>query len=220
MTDSQKNYQNVIKSINESADKSCRKSSDISLVVVTKNFDRKAVEPILNLGHKTFGENKVQEASEKWFDIKKDYTDIELHLIGPLQSNKVPEAVALFDVIETIDRSKVAIKIAEEIKKTDRKIELMIQINTGEEPQKAGILPKDANDFISFCVKDLKLPIKGLMCIPPVDDEPSPHFALLFKIAMKNNLKQLSMGMSSDYKIAVSLGATSVRVGSAIFGQR
>ena len=174
----------------------------------------------MKLGHKVFGENKVQEAYKKWVDIKKDYPDIKLHLIGSMQTNKVKDAVALFDVIETLDREKLAVKIADEIKITNKNIDLMIQVNTGEEPQKAGIFPKDADDFINFCIDECKLSVKGLMCIPPFEDEPSPHFALLANIAKRNNLPYLSMGMSLDYKIAVRLGATHVRVGSAIFGTR
>ena len=220
MVNSQENYQNIIKSINESAIEVERKAKDILLIAVTKTFERADIEPILKLGHKFFGESKVQEAYKKWIDIKKDYPDVKLHLIGPLQTNKIKNAVALFDVIETLDREKVAVKIANEIKRTNKKIDLMIQVNTGEEPQKAGVYPKNADAFIKFCIDECKLSIKGLMCLPPFEDESSPHFALLANIAKRNNLPYLSMGMSSDYKSAVRLGATHVRVGTAIFGTR
>ncbi|MGD9637620.1 MAG: YggS family pyridoxal phosphate-dependent enzyme [Alphaproteobacteria bacterium] len=220
MTKSQENYQEIIHTIKTAASESGRKPTDVTLIAVTKTFLRDDIEPVLTLGHKIFGENKVQEAYNKWVEIKKDYPDIKLHLIGPLQTNKTAEAIALFDVIETVDREKLAQKIAEELVKTPKNIELMIQINTGEEPQKAGIIPQEADNFIEYCLNDLKLPIKGLMCIPPFEDEPSPHFAFLSKIARKHNLSQLSMGMSGDYKIAVKQGATYVRVGSAIFGTR
>lgn len=220
MTISQTNYQAVIENIKKSALETGRNPKEINLVVVSKTFKRQALEPILKLGHRTFGENKVQEAEQKWLELKKDYPEVKLHLIGTLQTNKAALAISLFDVIETLDRPKLAVKLADELKKTNKEIALMIQVNTGEEQQKAGVLPQEADDFIQYCIQELKLPVKGLMCIPPFEDEPSLHFALLNKIAQRNGLKALSMGMSGDYQTAVKLGATEVRIGSAILGGR
>ncbi|MCP5361126.1 MAG: YggS family pyridoxal phosphate-dependent enzyme [Hyphomicrobiales bacterium] len=191
-----------------------------TLIVVSKQFDATAIRPVLEAGHRCFGENRVQEAQGKWPELKKLFPDISLHLIGPLQTNKVKDAVAIFDVIETVDRPKLAKSLAEEMHKQGKSLPCFIQVNTGEEPQKAGISPSETEAFIHYCREDLHLPIVGLMCIPPVDDEPAPHFALLRTLAEKTGLKELSMGMSADYEIAVALGATYVRVGSAIFGDR
>ncbi|MBX2853692.1 MAG: YggS family pyridoxal phosphate-dependent enzyme [Rhodobacteraceae bacterium] len=192
----------------------------VDLVAVSKVQPLKRVEAALVAGHRRFGENRVQEAQEKWPLLKQSYEGILLHLIGPLQTNKVKQAVELFDVIETVDREKLARKLADEIAKLSKAPELYIQVNTGEEPQKAGIFPKQADAFIDLCRCDLALPVIGLMCIPPAGEPPSPHFALLRNIAEHNGLSKLSMGMSSDFEEAISLGATSVRVGSAVFGER
>ncbi len=171
-------------------------------------------------GQRVFGENRVQEGKEKWPGLRADFPGIELHLIGPLQTNKVKEAVALFDVIETVDREKLAVELAKEIARAGRTPKLYVQVNTGAEPQKAGILPGEADDFIRRCRETHGLIISGLMCIPPADEPPSPHFALLAEIARRNGITTLSMGMSADYDPAIQLGATHVRIGSAIFGAR
>ncbi len=191
-----------------------------TLVCVSKTHDGAKIIPVLAAGHRVFGENRVQEAMAKWPDLKKQFSGVELHLIGPLQTNKVSDAVKTFDVIETVDREKLARALAKEMEKTKKNIPVFIQINTGEEEQKAGIAPVKADAFIALCRDELKLNVVGLMCIPPVDDVPGMHFALLAKIAKRNNIKNLSMGMSSDYETAVQFGATHVRVGSAIFGNR
>lgn len=190
------------------------------LLVVTKTQSIETIEPLLAEGHRIFGENRVQEALSKWPSLKHRYPDIELHLIGPLQTNKLKQAVALFDVIETVDRAELAEKLAKELKHTDKKLRCYIQINTGEEPQKAGIHPSEASAFITYCQEELSLPIEGLMCIPPVSEDPALHFALLKKLALQHHLPQLSMGMSNDYMTAIQFGATYVRIGSAIFGER
>lgn len=190
------------------------------IIAVSKNHSKDKISVLLESGHRIFGENKVQEAYTKWPELKESYTDIELHLIGPLQSNKAKDAVRLFDVIHSIDREKIASAIAAEIKATGKSLQLYIQINTGEEEQKAGVMPKDADRFIKWCRDELHLPIKGLMCIPPVNEESAFHFALLKKIATRNGLEKLSMGMSSDFETAAGLGASYIRVGTAIFGER
>jgi pyridoxal phosphate enzyme (YggS family) len=190
------------------------------LVAVTKTFSGEEVRPVLEAGHRVFGENRVQEAQAKWPALRSEFADIELRLIGPLQSNKAEEAVALFDVIETVDREKIARALKVEMDKQGRSPRLYVQINTGLEPQKAGVAPDDAPAFLSLCRNDLGLAIEGLMCIPPADENPGPHFALLAKLARENSVDKLSMGMSGDFEIATSMGATSVRVGSAIFGSR
>ena len=192
----------------------------VTLVAVSKTFDADVIRPVLTAGHRIYGENRVQEAAGKWPALKSEFPGVELHLIGPLQSNKVRQAVELFDVIETVDRPKLARALAAEMEKQDRRPACFIQVNTGEEEQKAGVLPADADDFIAFCRDELRLPVAGLMCIPPVDAEPSLHFALLRKIARRNGLESLSMGMSGDFETAVQFDATHVRVGSAIFGAR
>ncbi|MEQ8749118.1 MAG: YggS family pyridoxal phosphate-dependent enzyme [Amphiplicatus sp.] len=197
-----------------------RPEGAVSLIAVSKTHPAGAVTPLLEAGHRRFGENRVQEAEAKWPALKARWPDIELHLIGPLQSNKAKEAVALFDVIETVDRPKIARALAAEIARQGRAPRLLVQVNTGEEPQKAGIAPQEADAFIAECRDELGLPVEGLMCIPPLDDPPAPHFALLAKIAARNGLAVLSMGMSGDYEIAAQLGATEVRVGSEIFGAR
>ncbi len=202
------------------AAESGRKGGDVTLICVSKTFGSEEITPVLEAGHRVFGENRVQEASGKWPALQERFGGVSLHLIGPLQSNKVREAVALFDVIHTLDRPSLAEALAREIDRTGRKPELFIQVNTGEEPQKAGVTPADADDFIARCRGEFGLEIIGLMCIPPVQDPPSPHFALLGKIAARNGLSRLSMGMSGDFEQAIMLGATHVRVGSAIFGSR
>lgn len=197
-----------------------RDPKDVALVCVSKTFPADDIRPVLEAGQRIFGENRVQEALEKWPPLEARYPDVELHLIGPLQSNKARDAVGFFDVIETVDRDKIAKAIADEVQKTARHPRLYVQVNTGAEPQKAGILPPDADAFIALCRKDYGLEISGLMCIPPVDDQASPHFALLNQIAARNGIGVLSMGMSNDFELAIQLGATHVRVGSAIFGAR
>ncbi|MBA8878040.1 YggS family pyridoxal phosphate-dependent enzyme [Phyllobacterium myrsinacearum] len=197
-----------------------RREGSVTLVAVSKTFESDEIRPVLDAGQRVFGENRVQEAQSKWPRLREDYADIELHLIGPLQSNKSEDAVALFDVIETVDREKIAAALAAEMKKQNRFPKLYVQVNTGSEPQKAGIEPKEAVAFVKRCRAIHGLAIEGLMCIPPADENPGPHFALLEKIAREADVEKLSMGMSGDYEIAVGFGATSVRVGSAIFGSR
>ena len=190
------------------------------LIAVSKGHTAARMEEALALGQRVFGENRVQEAQEKWPALKLKYPDIELHLIGPLQSNKAKEAVALFDVIETLDRPKLAEALAAEMGRQNRQLPCFIQVNTGEEAQKAGVLPGEADDFIRECREKWKLPVVGLMCIPPAETNPAPHFALLREIAKRHGLSQLSMGMSGDFEVAVRFGATHVRVGTALFGER
>jgi pyridoxal phosphate enzyme (YggS family) len=220
VSDPAANLADVRAALNEAAAEAGRKGDDIGIVAVTKTHGADEILPALEAGHRVFGENRVQEAMAKWPPLRERYPDIELHLIGPLQTNKAKEAVALFDVIETLDRPKLARVLSEECARQGRRPRLLVQINTGEEPQKAGITPAAADAFIAECRTVYKLPIEGLMCIPPADEPPAPHFALLAKIARRNGLKALSMGMSSDFEIAAQLGATHVRVGSAIFGER
>ena len=197
-----------------------RPDGAVQLVAVSKTFDADAIRPAISAGQRVFGENRVQESQGKWPELKAETPDIELHLIGPLQSNKAADAVALFDVIETVDREKIARAIADEMKRQGKTLRLYVQVNTGLEPQKAGIAPDDTAAFVDLCRNELGLSIEGLMCIPPAEENPGPHFALLAKLAEKAGVEKLSMGMSSDYEIAVAFGATSVRVGSAIFGAR
>jgi pyridoxal phosphate enzyme (YggS family) len=205
----------------ERAARDCdREPSAVTLVCVSKTFDAPEIEPVLVAGERVFGENRVQEAQGKWPDLKARFSGIDLHLIGPLQSNKAEDAVTLFDVIETVDRPKIAEALAKAIQKLGRHPRLFVQVNTGAEPQKAGVRPEDADAFIATCRDTHGLAIAGLMCIPPVDDQASPHFALLAKLAARNGIDRLSMGMSADYELAIQLGATHVRVGSAIFGTR
>jgi len=197
-----------------------RASGAAALVAVSKTFDADTIRPVLDVGQRVFGENKVQEAQGKWPALKADFPYATLHLIGPLQSNKARDAVALFDVIETVDREKIAAELAKEIAKQNRPVRLYVQVNTGSEPQKAGIEPGQAVAFVQRCRDEHKLVIEGLMCIPPADENPGPHFALLQKLAQQAGVEKLSMGMSGDYETAIAFGATSVRVGSAIFGTR
>jgi pyridoxal phosphate enzyme (YggS family) len=191
-----------------------------SLVAVAKTFGAAAIEPIIAQGQKSFGENRVQEAKAKWPALRTKYPDLELHMVGPLQSNKAKEAVGLFDAIHSLDRQSLAEALAKEIAKQNRRPLLFVEINTGAEPQKAGVLPQDADGFLNRCRNDWGLQVDGLMCIPPLEDAPAPHFALTAKIAARNGLKLLSMGMSADFPMAIAMGATHVRVGTAIFGER
>ena len=197
-----------------------RSPDDVTLVAVSKTFDADAIRPVILAGQRVFGENRVQEAQGKWPALRDETPGIELHLIGPLQSNKAADAVALFDVIETVDREKIARALADEMKRQGRTPKLYVQVNTGLEPQKAGIAPDDAKSFVDLCRNELGLSVEGLMCIPPAEENPGPHFALLAKLAARCGVDKLSMGMSGDYETAVAFGATSVRVGSAIFGTR
>jgi pyridoxal phosphate enzyme (YggS family) len=197
-----------------------RDRASVTLIAVSKTFGADAISPVIAAGQHVFGENRVQEAKAKWPGLMTAYPGIALHLIGPLQSNKAKEAVALFDAIHSVDRPSVCEALAKEIKSQGRQPELFVQLNTGEEPQKAGIAPSGADAFIANCREKYGLQISGLMCIPPVNEAPAPHFALTAKIAARNGLKNLSMGMSADFAIAIQFGATHVRVGSAIFGHR
>ena len=197
-----------------------RPPASTALVAVSKTFPPEDIRQALAAGHRLFGENRVQEAEEKWPALKREFPEARLHLIGPLQRNKLRKAVALFDAIETVDRPRLAQALAEEFAATGRRLDCYVQVNTGEEPQKAGVPPADADAFIRSCITEYGLPVKGLMCIPPAEDEPAPHFALLAKIAARNGLAGLSMGMSHDFETAIRLGATLVRVGTAIFGVR
>jgi pyridoxal phosphate enzyme (YggS family) len=197
-----------------------RDRSSVTLVAVSKTFDADAIAPVIEAGQRIFGENRVQEAKAKWPGLMSVYPGIALHLIGPLQSNKAKEAVALFDAIHSVDRPSICEALAKEFVSQERRPQLFVQLNTGEEPQKAGVAPSEADSFIASCQEKYRLPISGLMCIPPVNDAPAPHFALTAKIAARNGLNNLSMGMSADFAIAIAFGATHVRVGSAIFGKR
>jgi pyridoxal phosphate enzyme (YggS family) len=197
-----------------------RDPAAVTLVAVSKTFAETEIVPVLEAGHRVFGENRVQEAKGKWPALRERYPDIELHLIGPLQSNKAREAVALFDCIHTVDRPKIARVLAEEMARQGRRLRLFIEVNTGEEPQKAGVAPRELPALVALCRDELSLELAGLMCIPPHDEEPAVHFALLAKLANEQGLTALSMGMSADFETAVAFGATHVRVGSAIFGAR
>ena len=197
-----------------------RDPASVTLVAVSKTFGPEAIEPVIEAGQRVFGENRVQEAKAKWPALMEKHPGLALHLIGPLQSNKAKEAVALFDAIHSVDRASLCEALAKEIDKQGRAPTLFVQVNTGAEPQKAGVLPQDADGFLKACRDTYKLTIAGLMCIPPADEAPGPHFALTAKIARRNGLKLLSMGMSADFGVAIAMGATHVRVGSAIFGGR
>jgi PLP dependent protein len=202
------------------AEQAGRDARAVTLIAVSKTVGAAALNAALEAGQRTFGENRVQEAKAKWPALRARYPDIELHLIGPLQSNKVKEAVALFDVIHTVDRPRLSAALAAEIARQGRHPRLLIEINTGAEPQKSGVLPQDAEAFIALCRERDRLDPQGLMCIPPIDEPPGPHFALLAKLAARTGLPLLSMGMSADFELAVAFGATHVRVGTAIFGTR
>lgn len=214
------NLERVKAAIAAAAAAAGRSASEVTLVAVAKVQPIERVRAALEAGHTVFGENRVQEAEEKWPALKAAFPSARLHLIGPLQRNKLKRAVALFDVIESVDRPELARALAREFNETGKRPECFIQVNTGEEPQKAGVMPRDADAFIAECRDALKLPVQGLMCIPPAEEEPSLHFALLREIAKRNGLAELSMGMSGDFEIAVRFGATFVRVGTAVFGLR
>jgi pyridoxal phosphate enzyme (YggS family) len=220
MSDAVKQYEEVRAKIAAAERAAGRDSGAVTLVAVSKTFEAPDIRPVIEAGQRVFGENRVQEAQSKWPALKEEFPDIELHLIGPLQSNKAKEAVALFDVIETVDREKIASELAKEIAKQGRSPKLYVQVNTGSEPQKAGIEPREAVAFVKRCRDVHGLSIEGLMCIPPADENPGPHFALLEKLAHEAGVEKLSMGMSGDYEVAIAFGASSVRVGSAIFGSR
>ncbi|PDT83535.1 YggS family pyridoxal phosphate-dependent enzyme [Sinorhizobium sp. BJ1] len=218
--DVQERLGDVLSRIRASERAAKRAEGVVTLVAVSKTFDAEAIRPVIAAGQRVFGENRVQEAQGKWPELKRETPNVELHLIGPLQSNKAADAVALFDVIETIDREKIARVVAAEMERQGRKPRLYVQVNTGLEPQKAGIAPEATVAFIDLCRLELGLDVEGLMCIPPLDENPGPHFALLAKLAAKCGLTKISMGMSGDFETAIAFGASSVRVGSAIFGAR
>jgi pyridoxal phosphate enzyme (YggS family) len=194
--------------------------AEVTLIAISKTHSAALIRAALEAGHRVFGENRVQEAERKWPALKAEYPGAELHLVGPLQTNKVQAAVALFDVIATVDREKLAAALAAEMERADRRPRCLIEINTGEEAQKHGVVPAEADGFIAHCREVLGLPVEGLMCIPPQDEEPALHFALLGQIARRNGLGTLSMGMTEDFEVAVAFGATQVRIGTAIFGPR
>jgi PLP dependent protein len=215
---------NGLASVEQEIARACKESrrdrSSVTLIAVSKTFNADAIAPVIEAGQRVFGENRVQEAKAKWPGLMSAYAGISLHLIGPLQSNKAREAVALFDAIHSVDRPSICEALAKEIDLQKRRPQLFVQLNTGEESQKAGVAPGEADAFIAACRDKYRLQISGLMCIPPVKDAAAPHFALTAKIAARNGLKDLSMGMSADFAIAIQFGATHVRIGSAIFGTR
>ena len=213
-------FRKVREDIDRAARHVPRDPAGVTLLCASKTQDVERIEPLLAAGHRLFGENRVQEAKTKWPELRARYPDVDLHLIGPLQTNKVRDALKLFDVIETLDREHLAEAIAAESAKLGKRPKLFVEVNTGAEPQKAGLLPAEADAFIARCRQVHGLDVIGLMCIPPADDQASPHFALLGEIAKRNGLSRLSMGMSADFGQAVQLGSTEVRVGTAIFGAR
>ncbi|WP_140984280.1 YggS family pyridoxal phosphate-dependent enzyme [Asticcacaulis tiandongensis] len=219
-TDSAANYARIVRDMQKALRQSGRGAEAARLTAVSKNQPWEVIEPVLKAGQRQFGENRVQEAMQRWGEVRGDYADLDLRLIGPLQSNKAAEAVGFFDCIESVDREKIARAIADEAQKQGRCPRLFIQVNIGEEVQKTGILPQDADGFIKTVQTDFALKIEGLMCIPPVEGPRGPYFALLRKIAERNGLRALSMGMSDDFKTAITFGATEIRVGTAIFGYR
>lgn len=220
MSEQKDRLQNVLEGVKEAERQADRPLGSVQLIAVSKTFDAEQIRPVLDAGHRVFGENRVQESQGKWPQLKTEYRDTELHLIGPLQSNKAAEAVSLFDVIHTVDREKIAAAISKEMSKQGRHLKLYVQVNTGGEEQKAGVAPEQAVAFVARCREQHGLEISGLMCIPPFDENPGPHFALLRKLAEEAGVEELSMGMSADYQTAIEFGSTSVRVGSAIFGAR
>ncbi|MEN8722013.1 MAG: YggS family pyridoxal phosphate-dependent enzyme [Alphaproteobacteria bacterium] len=220
MTNGAEGYHKVQEAIAAAAEMAGRAADDVTLVAVSKVQPVDVIRPVLEAGHRTFGENRVQEAQEKWPALRDAFSGVTLHLIGPLQTNKAEDAVALFDVIETLDRPKLARKLADAIKKVGRTPKLYIQVNTGEETQKAGVLPGDLDALLAVAQDECGLVIDGLMCIPPVEETPALHFALLDKLAAERGLTVRSMGMSGDFETGVKFGATHVRVGTAVFGQR
>ena len=206
--------------INRVAHECDRPVEKITLIAVSKKQKEDRIDASLAAGHRVFGENRVQEAQKRWSSRKNNYPDLHLHLIGPLQSNKAADAVRLFDVIHTIDRPKIAVAVAKEAARQNKYIQCFIQVNTGDEPQKSGISPCELSSFVDFCWKEVGLPVMGLMCIPPINEEAAIHFGFLNTLASRNNLTGLSMGMSGDYEEAIRFGATHIRVGSALFGSR
>ena len=220
MSDATARLDEVRRHIADAARAAGRDPASVTLVAVSKTHGADRVEELLAVGQRVFGENRVQEAEGKFPDLKASFPDLELHLIGPLQTNKAREAVALFDVIQSVDRERLAVALAKEMERSGRRPACFVQVNTGEEPQKAGVLPAEVDAFVASCRDTHRLPVVGLMCIPPVDEDPSLHFALLAKMAARNGLDRVSMGMSADYETAVRLGATHVRVGTALFGSR
>jgi len=210
----------VMRDIADAAQRAGRDPASVKLIAVSKTVPEQSVEEAIESGQRRFGENRVQDAKAKWPALKERHPDLELHLVGPLQSNKVRDAVQLFDVIHSVDRPKIAAALAEEMKRAGKRPRLLVQVNTGEEPQKAGVLPRETDAFVARCGDEYGLAIEGLMCIPPLDEEPALHFALLAKIAARLGLKELSMGMSGDFEKAIAFGATYVRIGTAIFGAR
>ena len=210
----------VRQGIAEACAQARRDPAEVTLVAVSKTFAAEAIAPVLAAGQRVFGENRVQEAMAKWPALKAQYPGTELHLVGPLQSNKAKEAVALFEAIHSVDRPSLCEALAREIARQGRTPLLFAEINTGGEPQKSGVLPQEADDFLERCRSTYGLPIAGLMCLPPLGEPPAPHFALTAKIARRNGLRLLSMGMSADFAVAIRFGATHVRVGTAIFGER
>jgi PLP dependent protein len=221
---SRDNPVSAIEAVRNEIEAACRDAGrppqSVTLLAVSKTYGPEAIEPVIAAGHRVFGENRVQEAVAKWPTLRERYPDLSLHLVGALQSNKAKEALGLFDAIHSVDRASLCAALAREIQKTGRAPLMFVQVNTGAEPQKAGVLPERADDFVGTCRSTYDLPISGLMCIPPLDEAPAPHFALTAKIARRNGLKLLSMGMSADFAIAIRFGATHVRVGAAIFGAR
>ena len=213
-------FKQTQRKISKAAVENCRSAEQVTLIAVSKQQQEDRIEASLAVGQRIFGENRVQEAQKRWSDRKAHYPGLSLHLIGPLQSNKVADAVRLFDVIHTVDRPKIAMAIAKEASKQKRQIQCFIQVNTGDEPQKSGIAPDNLASFINFCQKDAGLSVTGLMCIPPIDEEAAIHFGFLNALASRNKLTGLSMGMSEDYEEAIKFGATHVRIGSALFGTR
>jgi hypothetical protein len=220
MFESTKALADILARIAAARKKAVAPAPTTTLIAVSKTHGEDRIRPVLAAGHRVFGENRVQEARDKWPALKAEFPDVALHLIGPLQSNKTREAVELFDAIHSLDRPKLAHALRAEMEQTGRRPALLIQVNTGEEAQKAGIAPGDAPAFIALCRDELKLSVKGLMCIPPNGENPAPHFALLQKLARDHALPWLSMGMSGDFESAIKFGATHVRVGTAIFGER
>ena len=215
---------NALAAVEQEIARACKEANrdrvSVTLIAVSKTFGADAIAPVIEAGQRVFGENRVQEAKTKWPGLISAYPGLALHLIGPLQSNKAKEAVALFDAIHSVDRPSICQALAKEIESQNKRPQLFVQLNTGEEPQKAGVAPSEADAFIASCRDNYGLSISGLMCIPPVDQAPAPHFALTAKVAARNGLKNLSMGMSADFATAIQFGATHVRVGSAIFGHR
>jgi PLP dependent protein len=212
--------QSVRQTMAEACEAAHREAAAVTLVAVSKTFAPEAIVPVVEAGQRVFGENRVQEAKAKWPDLKERYPDLSLHLVGPLQSNKAREAVALFEAIHSVDRDSLCEALAREIARQGRQPLLFAEINTGGEPQKSGVLPQAADDFLRRCRDTHGLAIAGLMCLPPLDEPPAPHFALAAKIARRHGLKLLSMGMSADFAQAIAFGATHVRIGTAIFGER